>query len=182
MPIALFRRIDGRVSAIADQCAHRRMKLSGGRVEGDQLICPYHGWSYGGEGEGQSPSTPRLHACIDSYDCDEASGVVWIRGRHADALLKAPAVENMKFTGAVFSTVRAPLEIVIDNFSEGEHTVSMHPDFGFDRHCAGEATVVLETSDESVAVRSHGPAKMATRDDRPRLIEYRPRPSSRSDF
>ncbi len=46
LPIALFRTSDGKVSAVADQCVHRRMKLSGGCVEGDRLICPYHGWAY----------------------------------------------------------------------------------------------------------------------------------------
>lgn len=166
LPVAMFRTVEGRVSAIADQCAHRRMRLSEGRVEGDRLICPYHGWSYTAHGEGESPSTPRLHACVDSYDCEEASGAIWIRKRGATETLRPPSVEGMKFTGAVFSTVRAPLELVIDNFSEVEHTVEMHPDFGFGRDGAEEATAVLETCDQSVTVRSHGPAKMPPFDTR----------------
>lgn len=164
--IAIFRSNDGNVSAVADQCAHRRMTLSRGRVDGERLICPYHGWSYGADGAGHSPGTPRMQACIDSYACEEALGVVWIRGRHGDATLNVPAADNMRFSGAVFSPVAAPLEIVMDNFSEVEHTVSMHPDFGFDREHAGEATAVLDAAADHVAVRSDGPAKMPPIDTR----------------
>jgi len=165
-PIALFRSGGGRVSAIADQCAHRRMTLSRGRVDGERLICPYHGWSYGADGAGHSPGTPRLQACVESYDCEEALGSIWIRGRHSDAALNVPAADNMRFAGAVFSPVAAPLQIVMDNFSEVEHTVSLHPDFGFDREHAGEASVVLDATAESVAVRCDGPAKMPPIDTR----------------
>ena len=166
LPIAMFRAADGTAGAIDDQCAHRRMKLSEGNVEKDRLVCPYHGWSYRADGQGESPGTPRLNACIDSYDCAEAAGVIWIRRPGSGVALEAPAVPRMRFTGAVFYTVAAPLELVLDNFSEIEHTVTMHPDFGFDRHRAAEASSTLETSDASVTIRSSGPAKMPPLDTR----------------
>lgn len=166
VPIALFRTQDGRLCAVHDQCAHRRMRLSEGRVEADLLICPYHAWSYSGDGQGQSPSTPRLHACIESYECDEASGAIWIRGRGNHEPVQALAIGNMEFMGAVFYTVRAPLEIVMDNFSEVEHTISTHADFGLDRARSNEAVLTVETSQESVTVRAQGPAKMPSLDTR----------------
>ena len=39
-------RLDGKMVAMKDQCGHRWAKLSGGKVQGDQLQCPYHGWVY----------------------------------------------------------------------------------------------------------------------------------------
>ena len=49
--IALFRGSeDGMVRAIEDRCAHRQVKLSLGEVHGCELTCPYHGWTYGGDG------------------------------------------------------------------------------------------------------------------------------------
>jgi phenylpropionate dioxygenase-like ring-hydroxylating dioxygenase large terminal subunit len=48
--IALFRGADGVVRAIEDRCAHRQVKLSLGEVDGCDLTCPYHGWTYGGDG------------------------------------------------------------------------------------------------------------------------------------
>ena len=165
--LALFRTADGALAAVADQCAHRRMKLSGGKVENDRLVCAYHGWSYASDGQGTSPGSPRLRACIDSYECLEASDAIWVRRRNGPAeSWSGVTVDGMRFAGVDFSLVRAPLELVIDNFSEVEHTVTMHDDFGFDRARAGEASVALETSADAVSVRSHGPAKVPPLDTR----------------
>src|SRR5437764_9953326 len=79
--IALFRTATGQLGGIANQCAHRRMKLSLGRVDDGKLICPYHGWSYSADGKGESPSSPKLHACLSSYECAEAHGAIWVKGR-----------------------------------------------------------------------------------------------------
>ncbi len=48
--IALFRGDDGQVRAIDNRCAHRQLKLTTGHVEGCNLVCPYHGWAYDGQG------------------------------------------------------------------------------------------------------------------------------------
>src|SRR4026209_2349249 len=69
--LALLRSHDRQLGAIEDQCAHRRMKPSLGKVEDSRLICPYHGWSFTRDGKGESPSAPKMQACITSYDCEE---------------------------------------------------------------------------------------------------------------
>src|SRR5215210_7764877 len=158
--IALFRREDARVGALEDQCAHRRMKLSLGTVHDGRLVCPYHAWSFAPDGAGESPSAPKMHACVTSYDCAEANGVIWLKARGDEAPLLRLEDRGGEFAGAVFNKVRAPLELVIDNFSEVEHTVAMHPHFGFDPTRAGEATAELEPTDETVTMRNRGPAKM----------------------
>ena len=48
--LAVFRGSDGTVRAIENRCAHRQLKLSIGHVEGCNLVCPYHGWVYDGQG------------------------------------------------------------------------------------------------------------------------------------
>ena len=48
--MAVFRGDDGRLRAIENRCAHRNVKLTEGKVVGCELVCPYHGWSYDGEG------------------------------------------------------------------------------------------------------------------------------------
>ena len=83
--LALFR-ARGRPGAVDDRCAHRRMKLSLGTVREDRLVCPYHGWSYDREGRGESPSAPSVQACVPSYDCAEANGVVGVAGQLDEAL------------------------------------------------------------------------------------------------
>jgi phenylpropionate dioxygenase-like ring-hydroxylating dioxygenase large terminal subunit len=164
--LALFRSADGRIGAVADQCPHRRMKLSLGRVEHGKLICPYHGWSFTCDGEGESPSAPKTQACITSYACAEASGAIWVKARESKQELPTLTMDGLNFAGTVFNKIRAPIELVIDNFSEIEHTVATHPDFGFDSTRAAEAVVELESSDDSITVRNKGPAKMPPLDTR----------------
>ena len=49
-PIVLFRRSDGNVVALEDRCAHRRLPLSEGIVDGDFIRCAYHGLVYDFDG------------------------------------------------------------------------------------------------------------------------------------
>src|SRR5437764_635418 len=48
--IVLYRGENGEMHALENRCAHRQLKLSIGQVEGCNLICAYHGWSYDGAG------------------------------------------------------------------------------------------------------------------------------------
>src|SRR5262249_24069430 len=48
--IALYRGDDGQLHAVENRCAHRQLKLTLGNVEGCNLTCAYHGWSYDGQG------------------------------------------------------------------------------------------------------------------------------------
>ena len=43
--VALFRRGD-EIFAIGNECAHKGGNLCDGRVEGDIVTCPLHGWEY----------------------------------------------------------------------------------------------------------------------------------------
>src|SRR5438105_15055720 len=43
-PVVLYRRAsDGGIAALHDRCVHRWAPLSAGWVEGDRIICAYHG-------------------------------------------------------------------------------------------------------------------------------------------
>src|SRR5262245_59635993 len=44
--IALYRGDDGKVHALQDRCPHRGIKLSFGSIEGCNLVCLYHGWTF----------------------------------------------------------------------------------------------------------------------------------------
>ena len=49
--IALYRGEDGVVRAIDDRCPHRGIPLRHGSVEGCNVVCLYHGWTFGPDGQ-----------------------------------------------------------------------------------------------------------------------------------
>jgi methylxanthine N1-demethylase len=76
-------RLDGKVRAFPDLCVHRGTALSLGWVEGEELRCAYHGWTYGPDGVctriparfgGSIPRRARLKA----YRVEERDGLVWV--------------------------------------------------------------------------------------------------------
>ena len=77
-------RVRGKVTALRDLCIHRGTPLSLGWIDGDELVCAYHGWGYAGSGactripslqEGR-PIPPKAH--VDAFRADEKDGLVWV--------------------------------------------------------------------------------------------------------
>lgn len=60
------KRVEGTWRAFVDECPHRKVPLSEGRVEDDgTLLCSYHGWRF--EGEGKVVSIPQI-ASVQSWN------------------------------------------------------------------------------------------------------------------
>ena len=81
--IALYRGWDGRLRALENRCAHRQLKLSLGKVEGNNLVCPYHGWCYNETGRVVhiphdlcGRSMPALQ--VGSYPVTVRYGLIWL--------------------------------------------------------------------------------------------------------
>jgi phenylpropionate dioxygenase-like ring-hydroxylating dioxygenase large terminal subunit len=81
--IALYRDAAGRIRAIEDRCAHRQLPLSLGTVSDGCLVCPYHGWTYDGDGrlarvphELFGHATPTIR--VRTYPVRVRYGLVWI--------------------------------------------------------------------------------------------------------
>ena len=101
---ALFRGQDGRLRCIENRCAHRQLKLSAGEVRGCQVVCPYHGWTFDGEGrlvdiphEMFDKKLPKLR--LPDYAVRERYGLIWLfpgdpaRARHV-AMPEVPELEG----------------------------------------------------------------------------------------
>jgi phenylpropionate dioxygenase-like ring-hydroxylating dioxygenase large terminal subunit len=137
------------------------MRLSTGKVVGDRLQCPYHGWTFDACGHGESPGTPKLHACATSFEVREAHGAVWVRARGAETRFPAFDVAGYVPMCVLQHRVRAPLELVLDNFCEIEHTPTTHGLFGYDLDRMHEVAVRFEPTDTTVRVVNVGPARRA---------------------
>jgi vanillate O-demethylase monooxygenase subunit len=80
--VVVWRTPDG-VRAAPDLCHHRGASLSQGRVDGHQLVCPYHGYAYGPDGGctrvPSQPGTPiPRRLCLNLFASAELGGIVWV--------------------------------------------------------------------------------------------------------
>jgi renierapurpurin 18,18'-hydroxylase len=81
--IALYRDQVGQLHALEDACPHKGVALHKGQVQGENLLCPYHGWKF--DGNGTCIGIPYLPAgqklpCAQasSYAVQEKYGIIWV--------------------------------------------------------------------------------------------------------
>ena len=79
----LFRDADGVAHCLSDTCTHRGGSLSGGKIKGDCVECPYHGWQFDGDGHchripslGPDAKIPS-RARVDAYPVEERYGLIF---------------------------------------------------------------------------------------------------------
>jgi phenylpropionate dioxygenase-like ring-hydroxylating dioxygenase large terminal subunit len=78
-----FRDSEGVPHVLADTCVHRGAALGEGKIVGDCVQCPYHGWQYNGDGQcvlipTQAKSEkPPGRAKVDSYPVQEKYGILF---------------------------------------------------------------------------------------------------------
>jgi len=81
--LVLYRGESGAAVVMQLRCAHRSLALDHGRVEGDSLRCPYHGWLYDKAGQCLAqPAEPegssfKEKVRLRSYPTQEAGGLVF---------------------------------------------------------------------------------------------------------
>ena len=82
--VVVYRLSDGTISAARDICFHRGVPLSLGHVEGDEIICRYHGLRYAPDGRcvwipahPNGTISPRLK--LQMFQAQERYGLVWVR-------------------------------------------------------------------------------------------------------
>jgi phenylpropionate dioxygenase-like ring-hydroxylating dioxygenase large terminal subunit len=80
-PVVLYRKADGGVVAMKDRCPHRSFPLSASRIDGDDIVCGYHGIRFGSDGRCKlvptQAATPRALQ-VRTYVVLETSPVIWI--------------------------------------------------------------------------------------------------------
>lgn len=135
--LVLFRDGDGRAQALEDRCAHRGMALSKGKVVGGCVQCPYHGWSY--DGEGRLVEVPALAASEELPSAATRRSLhvteqdeqlwVWIGPDEPDhPPLRFPHHEEGGWSGFFMQTrFEAPVEDCLENFLDVPHTLFVHP-------------------------------------------------------
>ena len=157
--IVVFRTADGQIGALQGRCPHRGTLLSSGKVIGERLQCAYHGWCFAPDGHGYSPGSPRVPQRATSYDVAEESGLIWLKNRSSPNAFPDLAPSGYRSCHTMLRTVPAPVELLLDNFTEVEHTATGHLTFGYPLERLHEVVFTSRIEDGVVHSRSAGPQK-----------------------
>ena len=133
--LALYRRLDGGVAALADACWHRLLPLSKGRLDGDQVVCGYHGLAYDARGRCAfmpSQETINPSAAVRAYPVVERHRLVWVWP--GDPALADPAkVPDMHWNDdpawagdGKLIAVKCDYRLVVDNLMDLTHETFVH--------------------------------------------------------
>jgi phenylpropionate dioxygenase-like ring-hydroxylating dioxygenase large terminal subunit len=111
--LVLYRTSHG-VTAANDLCLHRGVPLSKGWLEGDSLVCCYHGFRYNAEGRCvEIPAHPGAaippKLCLKTYPVEERYGLIWtcLSGTPAAPLPELPEWDDPAYQRAM----PAPLDL-----------------------------------------------------------------------
>ena len=101
--LVFFRKANGTAAALENACPHRRVPRSMGRIDGDTVVCGYHGLTFDGTGRCvAAPTQPESippRAKVQSYPVVDRYGFLWVwMGDEAQAdparLIDIPNFDN----------------------------------------------------------------------------------------
>ena len=134
-PIVLYRTEAGEAVALADRCVHRRYPLSQSRLDGDRIVCGYHGFTYdsGGTcvfvpGQQRIPRTAR----VPGYPVAEQDSFVWVfigdRERAGSTPIpRAPWLTDPGYTSVSgLEPLNARYDLLVDNLLDLSHETYLH--------------------------------------------------------
>lgn len=133
--LTVFLTESGKPAVVADRCAHRGASLSMGKVQGESIQCPYHGWEWGENGActripslpDQSQIPPR--ARIPAFPAREQWGLVWtVLEEPVGEPPTLPWFDEEKWTwghGAPFD-LPVSFGVMIENFRDVAHFAFVH--------------------------------------------------------
>ena len=153
---------DGAAAAY-DQCPHRSSKLSIGWVTDGCVVCPYHGWQFGGDGkavhipqlEPDLPIPPK--AALRSVHATVRYGVVWLALEDpVGGLPRIPEYDDpaYRFVRQFDETWSAAATRLVDNSFDPAHVAYVHKNtFGTPENARIDVPEV-EFTDEGLVMRN----------------------------
>jgi phenylpropionate dioxygenase-like ring-hydroxylating dioxygenase large terminal subunit len=128
-PLVVFRGESG-AAVLLDSCPHRNVALSAGRVRGNDIECPYHGWRFAGDGRctatpgAINPATQRARA----MPVVERAGLIWTTlGTDAfpslPPIITAPGFDQFWWE---IPSSRAGLADAVENLLDPAHPHFLH--------------------------------------------------------
>jgi phenylpropionate dioxygenase-like ring-hydroxylating dioxygenase large terminal subunit len=141
--LVAWRGADGQANVQADTCVHRGGSLSKGSVKDNCIVCPYHGWRFGRDGQAQlipslgSDGRIPARAKIDTYPVQEKYGIVFAFLGDLPEAERPPLYEVPEFgsqgwrdTGIVLLDINVYYERSMENGLDPAHNEFVHPSQG----------------------------------------------------
>lgn len=148
-PVAVVRDRSGALRAFYNVCKHRAHELLRGEGRTARIVCPYHAWSYGLDGQLiKAPHTESLadfdvkSITLDAVQVEEFGGFIYVNldrnaaplhvqagGLGAEIKQWAPDVGDLTFAHRLTYDIKSNWKNVVDNFLECYHCPVAHKDF-----------------------------------------------------
>ena len=157
-----FRDTEGNAHVLSNTCIHRGGALSRGKVNGDCVACPYHGWEFAGDGKCQKlPTKPDdqkmpARAKVDAYPVQEKYGIVFAFLGDAPEEERPPLYDIEEFDSdqwrandIVVFEVGAYYQRSIENGMDGAHNEFVHPLQGAPSIIGNLQKIPIDVKDES---------------------------------
>jgi phenylpropionate dioxygenase-like ring-hydroxylating dioxygenase large terminal subunit len=133
--VVLYRRRDGTAVALEDACWHRLLPLSMGRLDGDEVVCGYHGLVFDSQGRCTfmpSQETINPSACVRSFPVVERHRFIWLWPGDP-ALADPAAIPDLHWNndpawagdGRTIH-VKCDYRLVVDNLMDLTHEAFVH--------------------------------------------------------
>ena len=149
MPVAIVRDRDGGLRAFYNVCKHRAHELLSGFGTIRTIVCPYHAWVYGLDGQlkgarraDRMDTFDKSEICLQQVQVEEFGGFIYVNldptarplGEQAPDLAVeierwAPDVAELTHAKRLSYDVKSNWKNVIDNFLECYHCHVAHPEF-----------------------------------------------------
>lgn len=129
-------RLGGELTAFRDLCPHRLAPLSAGRIVGDSLQCPYHGFRFAADGRcveipslGPDANIPRKAKATKAFGVCERYGLIWLAPREPlRPIIEVPEWQNPEFLSWHLEPRRTHVTagLLMDNFIDASHFPFLH--------------------------------------------------------
>ena len=137
VPVALYRKEDGVAVAMYGICPHRYYPLALGHVDGDALVCGYHGFTFDADGKCIRIPAQSTGAgfCQPTYPVFERGPLIWIWMGDRDACDPAlvPPYEDFgldqpgwRESSHTYFHIAGRHQLLIDNLMDLTHIAFLH--------------------------------------------------------
>lgn len=155
VPVVLYRKENGAPVALADACWHRLLPLSKGRLDGDRVVCGYHGLQFDDSGRCvymPSQETINPSACVRSFPITQKHRFLWIWLGDPEQVPDLHWNDDPDWVSdGRMIRVKCNYRLVVDNLMDLTHETYVH-DSSIGNDAVAEAPFTVTHSEKTATV------------------------------